>query len=107
MHSAGSMEPDRSAHHASKLYCMRYSVKWIEKSLENRRNWFTKNQPVKFKIFKHLNKFEIKNSKKLVSISIFLVQTEFKKFEVTHPTKLVEVKTLGKNTDRFHIRGQP
>jgi hypothetical protein len=103
MHSAGSMEPDRSAHHASKLYCMRYSVKWIEKPLENRRNRFTKNQPVKIKIFKHLNKFEIKNSKKLESISIFLVQTKFKKFEVTHPTKLVEVKTIGKTEEKIPI----
>jgi hypothetical protein len=51
---------------------------------------------VKFEIFKKLRNIKIKNSKKLESISRFLIKTEFKKFKTSHPTKFVEVQNIVK-----------
>jgi hypothetical protein len=55
------------------------------------RQWFIKNRSVKFKIFKILGHFELKNSTKTRVYFKNFGQNQIQKFKVMHPIKFIEV----------------
>jgi hypothetical protein len=64
---------------------------------ENQRNWswFLVNRLSKFEIFKKMNKFEIKNSKKTRVHFNILCENKIQKLEINRSAKLGEEKTEG------------